>query len=233
MRPSIIAHRGASREFRENTLPAFKRAIELGAEGIELDVHATSDGVVVVHHDPSIPVACAGGAIEARAITELTIRELYSCSRNEEERVPSLDEVLSLVDGRADVYVELKGAAVERAVIDAIRRSSAPHRCAIHSFDHVAVLRSRRAAPMIPGGILLSSRLADPAGALKVADARDYWILWPWADADLVHSIHSAGGRVIAWTPPDEGSFRALAELGVDGICADDVQVLRTALESA
>lgn len=231
MRPSIIAHRGASKEYKENTLSAFKRAIELGAEGIELDVHATSDGVVVVHHDPEIRFRDGASTSQARAIAELTMRELNSSCRSDEERVPSLAEVLSLVGDRADVYVELKGLDVEHAVVDVVQRSPAPNRCAIHSFDHVAVVRSRRAAPAIPGGILLASRLADPAGALRAADARDYWIHWPWADAELVESIHLANGRVIVWTPPDEHSFRVLAGLGVDGICADDVRALISALE--
>lgn len=233
MRPSIIAHRGASREYRENTLAAFERALELGAEGIELDVHATADGIVVVHHDPVIRLHGCVGEPETRAIAGLTMLELDSCPESDAERVPSLDEVLSLVDGRANVYVELKAPGVEHAVVDVVHGSPAPHRCAIHSFDHVAVLRSRRAGPDIPGGILLASRLADPAGALRAADARDYWIHWPWADAELVDLIHSAGGRVIAWTPPDEHSFRALAGLGVDGICADDVRALHSALENA
>lgn len=233
MRPSIIAHRGASREFRENTLPAFEKALELGAEGIELDVHATSDGIVVVHHDADIRPGVGARASGTRAIAELSMRELNSLSAGEETRVPSLEEVLTLVGDRADVYVELKGSGIERPVVDVVQKSPAPHRCAIHSFDHIAVRAARRAAPSIPGGILLTSRLADPAGALKAADARDYWIQWSWADAELVDSIHSANGRVIVWTPPDERSFRALTALGVDGICADDVRALRSVLEDA
>jgi len=231
VRPSIIAHRGASRDYRENTLPAFETALELGADGIELDVHSTSDGIVVVHHDADIRIGMEAGANETRAIAELSIRELNSLSVSDKTRVPSLEEVLSLVGDRADVYVELKGSGVEQAVVDVVQQSPAPRRCAIHSFDHVAVRAARRAAPAIPGGILLASRLADPAGALKAADARDYWIQWSWADAELVDSIHSASGRVIVWTPPNERSFRALAALGVDGICADDVRALRTVLE--
>ena len=125
-----IAHRGAKRECTENTLPAFARAVERGADGVELDVHATADGVVVVHHDPDL--AIAGG--HRQAIADLTWQEL----RQAAIAVPRLSDVLDAVSERATLYVELKGWGVEGPVADLIRT---PRRCAVHSFDHSAVAR--------------------------------------------------------------------------------------------
>ncbi len=222
--PALIGHRGAPREFPENTLPSFQRALELGADGIELDVHATRDGVVVVHHDP---VLHGGGPIAG-----LTHAELDGHLVAGRERIATLDEVLALVDGRADVYVEIKARDVERPVVDAIRRSPAPARCAIHSFDHRVVRRARDIAPEIRTGILLTSYLLDPALALIGAGASDLWQQWELIDPPLVALAHDAGARVIAWTVNDARIARRLAEWGVDALCTDVLPTISQALAS-
>src|SRR5947209_8418242 len=132
-RPRVerIGHRGAPREFPENTLPAFDRALALGADAIELDVHVSSDGVVVVHHDPDVQ----GRPIRTSPWSALSRVELAHGIF-----IPSLQQVLDLVGSRATVYVELKGQAVEKPAIEVIAASSA--HCAVHSFDHEAVARS-------------------------------------------------------------------------------------------
>src|SRR5919205_2879218 len=122
-RPQLIAHRGAPRERPENTLPAFLRALALGAEGIELDVHATADGVVVVHHDPMPRAPPPSGALAGRRIETLTFDELQGFSIRGLALIPTLAEVLAVVKGRVDVFVEIKGSGIERAVIDTIRES--------------------------------------------------------------------------------------------------------------
>ena len=222
-RPQIIAHRGASSERPENTLAAVLRALELGAEAIELDVHATRDRAVVVHHDPVI----AGGP----ALASCTLAETARY-RVRGEPIPTLDAVLTAVGDAADVYVELKARDVEALAVDVIRRSPAPRRCAIHSFDHTAVLRARRAAPEIPGGVLLASYLVKPEDALRDADARDYWSDFTFVDEELVRRVHAARGRVVAWTPAADEDILRLARLGVDGVCANDVRRLRDLLHS-
>ena len=220
-RPEVIAHRGASDERPENTMVAFLRALELGAEAIELDVHATSDGVVVVHHDPAIrlgrqedPAALVVSICDER-FDEL--REL----RVKGEPIPTLDDVLRQVAGRATVYIEVKGHGIEEAVVASIRRSAAPERCAVHSFDHTVARRVHELAPEVPTGILLASYLVDPAHALKSAGARDYWQHWELVDDALADAVHEAGGRLIAWTPWDSHDLIQLADDGVDGLCVD------------
>ena len=222
--PALIAHRGAPREHPENTLPSFARALELGADGIELDVHATRDGVVVVHHDPVPRATTTERALARRPLAELTYEELETFSVVPGIRIPTLADVLTLVGDAATVYVELKGASIERQAIDVVQRSNA--RCAVHSFDHAAIARARAIAPDLRRGLLFSRRQADPAAALDAAGALDAWPEWPLVDQPFVDSVHRVGGTVIAWTVNDLGAARRLASMGVDGLCTDDIRLV-------
>jgi glycerophosphoryl diester phosphodiesterase len=216
----IIAHRGTPREHPENSLPGFRRALEYGANGIELDVHLTSDGVVVVHHDSALHAPRPGsGGPPSLEIRDLTYDAVRAHPLAPGVRVPALAEVLDLVGSLATVYIEVKAPAAVDAVVRCVRHTSVS--CAIHSFDHRVALRASAVAPGIPGGILLDSYLIDPAAALGDSRARDYWQRWDMIDAELVARIHSASGRVIAWTVNDLADARRLAALGVDAVCTD------------
>jgi glycerophosphoryl diester phosphodiesterase len=223
-RPARIGHRGAPRECPENTLPSFARALELGADGIELDVHATRDGVVVVHHDPVPRAASADPTLAGRAIADLTYDQLRGFRVAPAVSIPTLAEVLALVGGAAVVYVELKGTGIERRVVDVIRASTA--RCAVHSFDHAAVARVRTLAPDLRRGLLFSRRPRDPGAAMEAAGALDAWPEWPLIDEDFVASVRRLGGAVIAWTVNDAAAARRLTSMGVDGICTDDLRLI-------
>jgi glycerophosphoryl diester phosphodiesterase len=225
--PALIAHRGAPREHPENTLPSFARALELGADGIELDVHATRDGVVVVHHDPVPRATTTERALARRPIAQLTYEQLATFSVAPGIPIPTLAEVLALVGEAAVVYVELKGASVERQAIDVIQGRKV--RCAIHSFDHAAIARARTLAPDIRRGLLFSRRDADPGAALEAAGALDAWPEWPLVDQSFVDSVRRIGGSIIAWTVNDARAARHLASMGVDGICTDDIQLVAPA----
>lgn len=210
-----IAHRGAKTERVENTVPAFERAVELRADAIELDVHVTSDGVVVVHHDPELMLRNIG----RRAITELSWSELSAAGTH----VPRLADVLAAVPERVAMYVELKGVGVETAVAELVRHS---RRCAVHSFDHGAIARMRQIAPELPRGILFEHYPADVEASMRYAGARDVWPEWRLIDERLVSTVHGAGGRVIAWTVNTRDAAVRLQTLGVDGVCSDDVRLL-------
>ena len=217
-RVEIIGHRGAPREARENTLTSFERALAQGADAIELDVHATSDGVVVVHHDAVFALDAHAG-IAGRPIASMTWEELERIQHSDRGRAPRLAEVLELVGDRAVAYVEVKGAGIEAAVVRCIEAS--PAECAVHAFDHRVVVRIRTLAPGIRTGILLEARLVDPAGALREAGATDFWQQWKMIDEDLVSAVESAGGRVIAWTVNEIPVADALVRIGVRSLCTD------------
>ncbi|CAA9312721.1 MAG: Glycerophosphoryl diester phosphodiesterase [uncultured Gemmatimonadaceae bacterium] len=225
--PEIVAHRGTPRERTENTLRSFARALELGADGVELDVHATRDGVAVVHHDPVPRAVRADGRAEPRPIAALTAREVAALRFPDGDGIPTLDALLDLLGARATAYVELKGRDCDAAVLATLARHPTP--AAVHSFDHRAVRRVSAARPALRTGLLLSSYVLDAPALLRAAGARDLWQEWEWIDAALVDAVHAAGGRVVAWTANDPGAVASLARLGVDAICTDVPAVARAA----
>jgi glycerophosphoryl diester phosphodiesterase len=209
-----IAHRGAKREFPENTLSSFQRAFELGADAVELDVHGTQDGVIVVHHDPTL-------GRHGPAIRELTWAEL---AQHTEVPVPRLRDVLEAIPASATVYVEIKALGIEHAVSETL--ASVPVRCAVHSFDHATIVRMREIAPKVARGVLFDGSLTALNDVLSRSAARDVWPQWKLIDQGLVNRVHARGCRVIAWTVNTRDEARRLAALGVDGICSDDVRLL-------
>lgn len=206
----LIAHRGVHDVFTENTLDAFQRALDLGFHAVELDVHATADGVVVVHHDESV--------VTARVA--LSIRGTYFDTLHEAAPlVPRLTDVLALLTGRARACVEIKGAGIEHEVAHVLEQTSCD--VAVHSFDHHAVRRMTDLVPGIRAGILQMSRLVDSLHALRAANATDLWQWHESVDGRLVDEVTAGGGRVIVWTANTPGEWRVFRELGVAGVCTD------------
>lgn len=218
-----IAHRGAKREFPENTLPAFLRALERGADAIELDVHRTQDGLVVVHHDPVLGVYAEPLGLAGAEITKLTSVELARVEIAPGIAIPSLADVLDLVGARMKVYVEIKGADIAADVAAVIRGRET--QCAIHSFDHAQIASLITIAPGIPRGLLFAQPFDDPAGQLARHEARDLWPHWQLVDLPMVEAVHDVGCQVITWTVNDADAVLGLEALGVDALCGDDVRL--------
>jgi len=201
----------------ENSLVAFELALQLGADGIELDVHATSDEVVVVRHDPVLE--------NGLVIADETLDTLRAAGRSR-SRLPELDDVCRLVDGRAELFVEIKGVGIEQLVVDVMRRCNGPF--AIHSFDHPLIARIHAIDPTIRLGVLFESAPADVRALMSVTGARDVWPQHALVSQRLVDDVHDAGGRVIAWTVNEPADVERLTRLGVDGLCGDDVRLFPT-----
>lgn len=221
----IIAHRGASGECLENTLAAFARALDQGADGIELDVHATADGTIVVHHDATIRRAGDNGPI---AIGGLSASDLSRVSLADGSPVPTLDQVFELVGDRLTVYVEVKAAGIEAPLLACLDRHPRA-RFAVHSFDHRIPDAIRRARPGTATGYLSASYPLD-LSAMLPRDADALWQAGDLIDGALVQAAHAKGARVIAWTVNRPAHARALSLLGVDALCTDLPGSLRASL---
>lgn len=214
MAPRVIAHRGASGYERENSLAAFRKAVELGSDGVELDIHSTTDGALLVHHDPLVPGIGLIGQHPHAAFGE------YRLTNG--EPIPTLSQTLELLDG-LDVWVELKTLAGEwdGNLFSALDAAPANACCGVHSFDHRIIFRLGEQRPTLRRGLLLSSYLLDNSHILMAAGADTLWMEASLVDADLVADLHEDGRDVIAWTANEAAEIRRLIDLGVDGICGN------------
>lgn len=219
MRPRILGHRGASGHALENTIAAFQLARELGADGVELDIHVTADLELVVHHDLFVPGA---GPIARARLDQLRRAALPP------DKLPLLAEALDALAG-VEVWVELKALppAADRRLFDVLAAAPTPERCAVHSFDHRIVARLGGSQPGLRRGVLSSSYPIDPVAPIRVAGASTLWQEWSLIDAPLVRAVHDAGAEIIAWTVNEADDARALAAMGVDGLCGNYPERLR------
>jgi len=224
-RPLVIAHRGASTVEVENSLAAFRAAGRLGADGVELDLHATRDGALIVHHDDTI------GGVHIPTSTTADVRA--QCLANGEPP-PLLEEALAAIDPRLRVYVEAKTlppAADARlfAVLDA---GPNPAGYAVHGFDHRILARLGRARPTLPRGVLSTSYPIRPLVPLQDVGAVAFWQDRALVDAELVATLHVAAAQLIVWTVDDPEEMAQLARTGVDGLCTNDPALGRRTVDA-
>jgi glycerophosphoryl diester phosphodiesterase len=220
--PLVIAHRGASAEEVENSLAAFRRAVLEGADGVELDVHATADGELIVLHDDHL-----GG----QPVITMQLRDVRSHMLANGEAIPTLSEALGTI-GTASAFVEVKALAPRHddRLLDILAASPAPASCHVHSFDHRIVRRLGSRRPQLTLGVLSTSYPVKPLSQLADAGASELWQEHSLIDRELVETVHAAGHRIYAWTVDQPARLRALAALGIDGLCTNLPAAARSVL---
>ncbi len=226
MLPLVIAHRGASGHAHENSLAAFRRAVELGADAVELDIHATADGVLLVHHDAEVPGIGVIGALPAAAFAGHRLPN--------GEPIPTLADALRALNG-LDVWVELKTLApgADLVLLDTLDAGPTPKRYAVHAFDHRIIARLGDRRLELRRGVLLASYLLDTLPILHGVGADTLWMATDLIDERLVADLHEDGMQIIAWTANDDREVRRLVGLGVDGICTNFPDRARATIASA
>ena len=214
--PIRIAHRGVRSHALENSLAALRAAVEnhaLALDGVELDIHSTEGGELVVHHDPHLP--------DGRLISGLDRQGVHTARLADDSPLPRLEEALEAV-GPLTAWIEAKTLAPEAddRLLGILREQGRIGRDQVHAFDHRIIARLA-ARPDAPGlGILSASRPLDPVGPAVAAGARTLWQEWSLVDAELVERCGEAGVAVIAWTVP-AAEVERLTGLGVAGLCFD------------
>ncbi|MFI5279891.1 MAG: glycerophosphodiester phosphodiesterase [Gemmatimonadales bacterium] len=224
-RPLAIAHRGASGREVENSLAAFRAARELGADAVELDIHATADGALMVHHDEKV-----GGF----HLTRGTLKEARALALGNGERVPTLEEALAVIAPDMIAFVEVKTLPPvwDQQLFAAIDRCPAPSRVHLHAFDHRIIRRLGATRPDIPRGVLSASYPVRPERMMEDAGATALWEAAELIDAALVEDVHAKGGAIYPWTVDDPNQMRHLLALGVDGLCSNHPDRARAAIDS-
>ena len=240
-RVHLYAHRGAARELPENTLPAFRRALEVGATALETDVHRTSDGHVVISHDPTGERA-AGVRRAVRDATLAEVREWDVGRRFRAKRpeigearftVPTLEELLIEASG-VPINVDIKqhDAATVEAVVAVVRRQRAQERVLLTSFDTTTIERVRRLGYEGQTGLgraemcrlRYAPELLLRAFPLQGSAAQIPPRLGPIAldGPAFLAKVHALGLVVHYWTINDPQEAERLLGLGADGIMTDD-----------
>ena len=224
--PLIIAHRGASAEQPENTLAAFRRALVLGVDGIELDVHVTRDGVPVVFHDEQLKRLTGGrGRITARTWAELAELRVHGT-----EPIPRLVDVLRLTRRGAVVQIELKAGVPVAAVVAAVRAARADGWVIFASFDALLIRQAAELAPKAPRMLISESRRGRAAILRQLAGCGAMGLSFNHRripSAAWVRYFQARGYRVWAWTVNDAAAAKRLAGWGIDALLGDDPALLR------
>ncbi len=223
-----IAHRGASAYEPENTLRAFRRAIELGADMSELDVHLSKDGHVVIRHDGTVPLT------DRRAsIAEMTLDELKRWDAGKGERIPTLQQAIEVVRGKNGLYIELKGEGTPRAVVDILHTNGfVDHQQVIvGSFLAPLVEEVKDLAPEIATSLLIGPVLpADQLIAATRAVKADYvHLCWEARNPqphtlltpDLLNALRAAGLGIVLWHEERPSELSVLRTCDVDAICSN------------
>jgi glycerophosphoryl diester phosphodiesterase len=230
------AHRGASGRAPENTLAAFRLAMEMGAEMCELDVQQTADDRLVVMHDDTLERTTNGKG----NVWEMTLAELqrydagsWFAARFAGEKLPALEEVVALVRGKMQLNIEAKMHGHERdiesLIVGAIRREKLENECVVTSFDWKAAERIKTLAPDLKVGYIFgwkqfSEEVFD--GPFDLLSAH-----YSLVDASFLARAHAAGKKVHVWTVNYKWLMRRLRNLGVDGIITNYPERLREVME--
>ena len=239
MQTKCIAHRGLSGLYPENTIISFEKALEYHPDCLELDIHQTKDGQIVVCHDATLERTTNG----AGKISDYTLKELkkFDASWKFTEKtgfqeIPSLDEYFDLIRGREIItLIEFKGfgacyPGLEERLIEKIRREDRSSMVVISGFNHPQMVRFKSMAPEMNVGVPYRCNMVNP-GKYGKEIGMDY--LHPYyetLDQETVEEIHACGLKINAWgigsAIDDPEVIRHLISLGVDGIMTNRADVM-------
>lgn len=224
---SVTAHRGDDANAPENTMPAFEKAVEAGADIIELDVRQTKDGVFVIMHDESLNrtanVKRKVGEVDYDYISKLDVGSSYDRSYDG-TRIPTLEEVL-IFARENDVFlnIELKPAETDQnyvqGIVDLLHEYDFVDQCMLGSQSVAALREAKKLDPDISTLYIMTMAFGDFAGM----DGIDgFSIKHTYISNNMVSKIHAKGKKIYAWTVNNESDIKNLLLLDVDGIITDD-----------
>ncbi len=223
----FIAHRGASAHAPENTLASFKKALEMKAKALELDIAESRDGRLVVIHDDTLKrVAKMPGRVETYSASQMKKMDAGSWFAKEYagEGIPTLDEVLKLVGKKAEINIEMKGGCriypkIEEKLSRLLKRQAQMSQFLISSFDHEALFHFRALDEKARIGYLLGrTSISRAFKEMEELRAESLNLSGRQVNAQIVSEAHAKGFKVLVYTINRIQEARKLQKIGVDGI---------------
>ena len=213
-----FAHRGASGHEIENTLPAIRKAIDMGTDWIEIDVYQV-EGELIVFHDPTLERVTDGEG----PVQEKTLKYLRSLKVGGKERIPLLREVTEVIAHKCGLNIELKGPDTAESVVSAIRKLVKHEgwrldQLLVSSFNHKELTKAKELLPELQIGALLS-HISDDWG--KWAQKLEAYSVHPYikfVSEELVRCAHELGMKVFVFTVDKAEGISSMAKMGVDGV---------------
>lgn len=211
----ISAHRGASGYEPENTLRAFEKAIEMGVPMIELDVHLSKTGDLVVIHDFNTK--------DQKKVADLSLAQLKAYDVGKGERIPLLAEVLEKVNQRAAVNIELKAQGTPKPVADLLNKLIKEKKWnaqdfIVSSFDHFLVQEFHKYAPTIATAVIFEGNPIRQAQIATDVGAQNAILQFKWVTPAFIKDAHARGVKVFSYTVNDIETAQKLQNMGIDGI---------------
>jgi len=230
----IMAHRGASQAAPENSLAAVRMAMEAGSDWVEIDVQETADGEVVVIHDSDfMKLARNKTKVWDARLLDLQNIDIGSSFGPlfENERVPTLSEVLQLCQGKTGVLIELKyyghDQQLEQRVVDIVEKHGMSNEIMVMSLKPEGVRKMKRLRPNWKCGVLLSVSV----GNIQKIEADFLAVNARFATRSLINKLHYAGKEIYVWTVDDPVSMSLLMNRGVDGVITNRPEVAKDVLK--
>ncbi|WXG46221.1 MAG: glycerophosphodiester phosphodiesterase family protein [Candidatus Atabeyarchaeum deiterrae] len=210
----IVAHRGASAYEPENTIIAIRRAIDMHADMVEIDVHTTKDKQLVVIHDAEVDRTTKGKG----SIKDMSLKEIRRLDAGKGEKIPTLQEVLELSRDAIGVMIEVKGIGIEKLLVDLLQKEKMLDKVVATSFMTDIIKKVKELEPKIPTGQIFSWRI--PHVTSKVVELKADYVLpaYELLTKEMIEESHRRSILVFTWTVDDRHLAERLVEMGVDGI---------------
>jgi len=217
-----IGHRGAMGYAPENTLVSFKKAIELGVDMIELDVHVCKTGELVVIHDETVDGTTDGQG----HVAEMNLQELQKLDAGKGEHIPTLLEVLEFIDRKVKINIDLKGKKTAQPTCKVIEEYVRDRQWLyddflVSSFDYDELRVCRRLNPTISLGILISEQAFNYVQIAKELRAKAVIPEYHMVNEGYVKDVHERRLQIVVWTVNEKDDIERMDGMGVDGIISN------------
>jgi len=220
--PFVVGHRGAAGLEPENTIRSINRAIDIGVDAVEVDVRRSKDGELVIMHDPTVDRTTNGHG----RVSSFTLKELKALDAGKGERVPTLDELISSMRGKVDLFIEIKEPETVPDIVDHIEEEGVAPSTTFVSFFHNSLLEAKQLSPYSRCGAIFSCDPADPSRLALDVKADLVLPNHSYMTERTVREAHARKLLVQTWTVNNPDDLARVVKFGVDGVASDFPNVM-------